>query len=67
MSDLKHSFSPCPFCGNSDKDWMRVSVDEEREYRVCCAKCSASGPIKKFKAQAVRAWNGWKQRKESQP
>ncbi len=52
-----YKFLPCPFCGNGDRQWMRILIDEESEYRVRCAKCNADGPIHKFKTLAVRAWN----------
>ena len=66
MSTPKHNFKPCPFCGNSDSDWMRVLIDNEKEYRVRCGKCNADGPIQKFKTLAVRAWNSRKHPKEVQ-
>lgn len=65
MSTPKHNFKPCPFCGNSDRDWVRVLIDEEGEKSVRCCKCNATGPIHKFKTLAVRAWNSRKQPKEA--
>ena len=67
MSTPTHNFKPCPFCGNSDRAWMLVLIDEEGEKSVRCCKCNASGPTRKFKTLAVRAWNSWEQPKEATP
>jgi len=57
VSVMNPSFSPCPFCGNSDQEWFVILIDEEKEYRVRCCKCNADGPIKRFKTTAHQAWN----------
>ncbi len=64
MSVKNPSLKPCPFCGNSDQEWFKVLIDEEKEYCVRCCKCHADGPIKRFRTTARKAWNQRKELKE---
>ena len=48
---------PCPFCGNVDKQWIRLVLCEDGEFSVMCGKCGAYGPLKPQKTKAIEAWN----------
>ncbi len=53
----KQKIQPCPFCGNNDREWLGVLIDEEGEHRVKCGACHAGGPIMRFATTAITAWN----------
>jgi len=56
----------CWFCGR----WVRVreartTTRGEMTWRVVCAHCEADGPVRHSSAEAVRAWNGARERWEA--
>jgi Lar family restriction alleviation protein len=50
-------YQPCPFCGNKDQQWIGLVKCEENEHSVRCGKCSATGPLNRYKSAALAAWN----------
>ena len=47
----------CPFstCGSSDAAWQHDR--NKGVYFITCGSCDASGPMRKTKEEAVKAWN----------
>lgn len=52
MHDTIKEFKQCPFCG---RIWMSVEQDGDGFFVGC--RCGASGPVKKRKKEAIKAWN----------
>lgn len=69
MSNKTSKLKSCPFCGNTSKGEMKVSVRRQgnKGYRVICSKCGACGPYVAIKewhdtkmiaqGQAIKLWN----------
>lgn len=46
---------PCPFCGEAE-GWHSTSQETTLE-RIMCGVCSAIGPGRRTKPDAISAWN----------
>ena len=53
MTYMIKEFKPCPFCG---RIWMIVDTHSDGSCAVRCP-CSAVGPVKESKQEAIKAWN----------
>ena len=54
---MEDGLRECPFstCGSSDAAWQHDR--NKGVYFITCGSCDASGPMRKTKEEAVKAWN----------
>lgn len=48
----------CPFCGSSNVELLKSSLDDTTFYWVLCRECGAEGPTISFtEEKAAESWN----------
>ena len=48
---------PCPFCGNTNIDFVDEFAGNKLLYYRLCIRCGAQGPAKRTLADAGASWN----------
>ena len=51
------NLKPCPFCGEKEGDYLKVSITGSGRFSVFCGACGAEGANKHDKQEAINAWN----------